>query len=126
MPKTGSSLVTSVYNIMTDLNNWRRDLPKPLHFDASRLDRDISRESVSTFLHYYQCINMTARPLLFRVVQRRLASLATEKEKDWRSGLSTTTIAVIEACVAAARDSTTMMHAAAKQNLVGKWPLHLT
>ncbi|GME22637.1 C6 transcription factor [Neofusicoccum parvum] len=120
-PKTGSSLVTSVYNIMTDLNNWRRDLPRALQFDASRLDRDISRESVSTFLHYYQCINMTARPLLFRVVQRRLANLATEKEKDWRSGLSTTTIAVIEACVAAARDSTTMMHAAAKQNLVATY-----
>ncbi|KAL0256464.1 Transcriptional activator [Diplodia seriata] len=120
-PKTGSSLVTSVYNIMTDLNNWRRDLPKLLQFDASRLDRDISRESVSTFLHYYQCINMTARPLLFRVVQRRLANLAAEKEKDWRSGLSTTTIAVIEACVAAARDSTTMMHAAAKQNLVATY-----
>ncbi|KAB2579364.1 putative transcriptional regulatory protein [Lasiodiplodia theobromae] len=120
-PKTGSSLVTSVYNIMTDLNNWRRDLPKPLQFDASRLDRDISRESVSTFLHYYQCINMTARPLLFRVVQRRLANLTTEKETDWRSGLSTTTIAVIEACVAAARDSTTMMHAAAKQNLVATY-----
>ncbi|KAF4310964.1 C6 transcription factor [Botryosphaeria dothidea] len=120
-PKTGSSLVTSVYNIMTDLNNWRRDLPRALQFDASRLDRDISRESVSTFLHYYQCINMTARPLLFRVVQRRLANLATDKEKDWRSGLSTTTIAVIEACVAAARDSTTMMHAAAKQNLVATY-----
>ncbi|EKG13247.1 Transcription factor fungi [Macrophomina phaseolina MS6] len=120
-PKTGSSLVTSVYNIMTDLNNWRRDLPQALQFDASRLDRDISRESVSTFLHYYQCINMTARPLLFRVVQRRLANLASEKEKDWRSGLSTTTIAVIEACVAAARDSTTMMHAAAKQNLVATY-----
>ncbi|KAF2089564.1 C6 transcription factor [Saccharata proteae CBS 121410] len=120
-PKTGSTLVTSVCNIMTDLNNWRRDLPLPLHFDTQRLNRDISREQVSTFLHFYQCINMTARPLLFHVVQKRLANGGKDKEKDWRTGLSPATTAVIEACVNAARDSTTMMHCAAKQNLVATY-----
>lgn len=69
---------------------------------------------------------MTARPLLFHVVQKRLETRA-EKETDWRVGLSTTTISMIDACVAAARDCTTMMASASKQNLWGKWiPLAMT
>ena len=113
-------LVASVYSIMMDLNNWRRDLPQALQFDPNKLGRDISRESVSTFLHYYQCINMTARPLLFRMVQKRLATGGKGGETDWRVHLSPTAIAVIEACITAARDSTIMMYSAAKQNLVGE------
>lgn len=63
---------------------------------------------------------MTARPLLFHVVQKRLQNrLDPELESDWRKGLAPTTVAVIDACVAAARDSTTIMASAAKQNLVG-------
>ncbi|KAK7553690.1 fungal-specific transcription factor domain-containing protein [Phyllosticta citricarpa] len=115
--KTGSSLVASVNSIMNDLNRWRRDLPASLQFDRSRLDAGIKRETVSVFLHFYQCVNMTARPLLFRIVQRRLVS--GTKETDWQTGLSPMTIQVIKACVAAARDSTAIMQAAARQNQVG-------
>ncbi|KAF2136164.1 uncharacterized protein K452DRAFT_354054 [Aplosporella prunicola CBS 121167] len=114
-------LVASVYNIMTDLNNWRRDLPQELQFDPNKLGKDISRESVSIFLHYYQCINMTARPLLFRMVQKRLATGGKGEDTDWRVHLSPTAIAVIEACITAARDSTIMMYSAAKQNLVATY-----
>ncbi|RTE82945.1 hypothetical protein BHE90_002549 [Fusarium euwallaceae] len=70
--KTGSNLVESVQTIMGDLNLWLRNLPSQLRPDFNKPDKDISRESVSMFLHYYQCINMTARPLLFHVVQKRL------------------------------------------------------
>lgn len=119
--KTGHSLVASVSSIMNDLNSWRRDLPPTLQFDRSRLDNGIPRETVSVFLHFYQCVNMTARPLLFRIVQRRLAS--GTKETDWKTGLSPMTIQVIKACIGAARDSTAIMQAAARQNQVGKcWP----
>lgn len=73
---------------------------------------------------YYQCINMTARPLLFHVVQKRLENRAEAgKETDWRIGLSSTTVSMIDACVAAARDCTTMMVSASKQNLWGKYQL---
>jgi proline utilization trans-activator len=117
--KTGSNLVASVQSIMSELTNWLRDLPEHLRFDFTQLDKDISRESVSIFLHYYHCINMTARPLLFHVVQRRLEDLIRGQAKsDWRKELSPTTVAVIESCITAARASTAIMTAAAKQNLV--------
>ncbi|KAK8253990.1 C6 transcription factor [Phyllosticta capitalensis] len=117
--KTGHSLVASVSSIMNDLNSWRRDLPPTLQFDRSRLDNGIPRETVSVFLHFYQCVNMTARPLLFRIVQRRLAS--GTKETDWKTGLSPMTIQVIKACIGAARDSTAIMQAAARQNQVANF-----
>ncbi|KAK7544553.1 C6 transcription factor [Phyllosticta citribraziliensis] len=117
--KTGPSLVASVSSIMDDLNSWRRDLPASLQFDRSRLNAGIKRETVSVFLHFYQCVNMTARPLLFRIVQRRIAS--ETKETEWQTGLSPMTIQVIKACVAAARDSTAIMQAAARQNQVANF-----
>ena len=121
-PKSGSTLVASVQTVMSDLAKWLRDLPPELRLDSSKLDKNISRQQVSIFLHYYQCINMTARPLMFHVVQKHLQKqLASEKELEWRTGLSPTTIAVIEACITAARESTTIVAAAAKQNLFGKF-----
>jgi proline utilization trans-activator len=115
-------LVASVQSIMTDLSLWLRELPEYLHLDFNKIENQIiTRESVSIFLHYYQCINMTARPLVFHVVQKRLQdSLRTKTSLDWRDGLSQTTIAVIESCVIAARASATVLSASAKQNLVGK------
>lgn len=106
---------------MGDLNLWLRNLPPQLRLDFSKPVKNISRESVSMFLHYYQCINMTARPLLFYVVQKRLQDLGRTgtTTADWREGLSHTTTVVIEACISAACASTTILAAAAEQNLVG-------
>jgi proline utilization trans-activator len=118
-PKSGSTLMASVSEIMTSLSAWHRDLPSELRFDADKLH--VSRESVSTFLHYHQCINLTARPLLFHVVEKRLQGSASELGRDWKEGLSPTTIAVISMCVSAAKDSVTMMTLAAKKNLVATY-----
>ncbi|EOO01263.1 putative c6 transcription factor protein [Phaeoacremonium minimum UCRPA7] len=95
-PKSGTRLMASVQNIILSLSKWHREMPDELRFDPARLSN--SRESVSTLLHYYQCINMTARPLLFHVVQKRLKSGPAEKERDWKAGLTQTTIKVIEMC----------------------------
>ncbi|KAJ4242792.1 Transcriptional activator [Fusarium falciforme] len=119
--KTGSNLVESVQTSMGDLSLWLRNLPSQLRLDFNKPGKDISRESVSMFLHYYQCINMTARPLLFHVVQKRLQDFGRNgtATTDWREGLSQTTTVVIEACISAACASTTILAAAAEQNLVG-------
>lgn len=117
-PKSGTRLMASVQNIILSLSKWHREMPDELRFDPARLSN--SRESVSTLLHYYQCINMTARPLLFHVVQKRLKSGPAEKERDWKTGLTQTTIKVIEMCVSAAQDTINMMTIAAQKNLVGK------
>lgn len=130
-----SQLMASVKHIILALTRWRRELPSQLWFDPARLP--MSRESVSTLVHYYQCINMTARPLLFHAVKKRLLGAAgscgnNEKGKnktttgkdslggDWKEGLSRTTINVIEMCIDAARRSINLMSIAAQEDLVGK------
>ncbi|KAF3051000.1 Transcriptional activator [Didymella keratinophila] len=120
-PKSGSRLMASVRNIIMSLNKWYRELPDGLRFDPTKLSA--SRESVSTFLHYYQCINMTARPLLFHVVHRRLKHYhgVAAKEQDWKLGLSQTTISVIEMCISAAHDTINMMTIAAQLDLVATY-----
>ena len=118
-PKKGSTLMKSVKKIIMALSQWHRELPDELRFDPVRLS--ISRESVSTLLHYSQCINMTARPLLFHVVQKRLKAGRAAKERDWKEGLTQTTINVIQMCVSAAKDTINMMTIAAQKNLVATY-----
>lgn len=118
-PKSGSTLMAAVKNIILSLSQWHRELPEQLRFDPARLS--ISRESVSTLLHYSQCINMTARPLLFHVVQKRLKAGLSGKEQDWKEGLTQTTIRVIEMCISASRDTINMMTIAAQKNLVATY-----
>lgn len=119
-PKSGPSLLASVQGIMSELSSWLKNLPEELRFNLAQLEKSISRESVSIFLHYYQCINMTARPLLFHVVQTRLKDMVRHEAKAaWREGLSPTTVSVIETCTRTARSTVAMMSFAAKQNLVG-------
>lgn len=135
---TGSSLVVTVHAILQSLNQWEEALPRALRLDPDRGSK-LSRESISMYLHYYQCINMTARPLLFHVVQKRIAAIrsaaegshgeehaqadlgAAEKERDWQTGLSPKTVAVIHACMSAARNTIQIMSKAADYNMVATY-----
>ena len=57
------------------------------------------------------------------VIQRRLESLSEgTAPDDWTAGLSKSTVLVLEKSIAAARDSTKVMQAAAKHDLVGESP----
>jgi hypothetical protein len=119
-PRSGSNLLASVQSITNDLSDWLRQVPDRLRIDFTTLDTHINRESVSIFLHFYSCINMTARPLVFYVIQRRLdAETGGPAANDWKEGLSQNTVAVIESCITAARATTLIMDAAARHNLVG-------
>ena len=114
--KSGSVLMAAVEDIMNALAKWEQEVPDQLRFDPACIEA--SRESISTFLHYYQCINMTARQLLFHVAEKRLKLRPTERSDDWRKDLSPRAIFVIEQCIFAARKATEMMTAAAKKNLI--------
>ncbi|EPE02607.1 c6 transcription factor [Ophiostoma piceae UAMH 11346] len=119
---TGQSLVQTVHSILQSLIQWEEALPKALRLDPDR--GKLSRESISMYLHYYQCINMTARPLLFHVVQRRISCIRKRpeaKEKDWQAGLSAKTVAVIRACMSAARNTVQFMTKAANHNMVATY-----
>jgi len=119
--KSGMTLLASVQSIMHDLEMWLKELPPELKLDFASFHHKISREAVSTFLHYYQCINMTGRPLLLRVCQKRLEALgAGRASATWQEGLSSNIVHIVSNSIAAARTATTVMEAAAKQNLLGE------
>ena len=120
--KSGTTLLASVQSIMSDLETWLRAIPPELKLDFGSFQHDMSREAVSTFLHYYQCINMTGRPLLFRVCQRRLENLqAGTAATSWQDGLSSNVVHVVSNSIAAARTATAVMEAASKHNLVATY-----
>ncbi|KFY96601.1 hypothetical protein V500_02392 [Pseudogymnoascus sp. VKM F-4518 (FW-2643)] len=120
--QTASDLIVSVHGLLNNLSSWLHDLPEELRLNLTDMDKcpNLSREIISIYLHYFQCITMTARPLLFHVVQNRLKSqLGSDNEPAaWRQTLSPITVAVIDTCVSTAIDSTAVIHAAAKQNLI--------
>lgn len=121
-PGSGSNLIASVQSITNDLSAWLRQVPDRLRINFNTLDTHINRESVSINLHFYSCVNMTARPLVFYVIQRRLDAEALGcATADWKEGLAPNTVAVIDSCIAAARATTMIMDAAAKHNLIGRW-----
>ncbi|KAM0476788.1 hypothetical protein ACHAPX_006213 [Trichoderma viride] len=123
-PKSGKSLMASVQSIIFSLSKWNREVPEDLRFDPAQLS--FSRESVGALAHYYQCINMTVRPLLFYVVQKRLQAIrggggAADKERDWKEGLSQTTVRVIDMCIGAAQDVINMMAIVAQRDMVATY-----
>lgn len=117
----------SVQSITNDLSNWLRQVPDGLRVDFATLDTHINRETISINLHFYSCVNMTARPLVFYIIQHRLdAGILGTSRADWREGLAANTIAVIDSCISAARATTLIMDAAAKHNLIGKQESRVT
>ncbi|RVX73437.1 hypothetical protein B0A52_03079 [Exophiala mesophila] len=113
--RSGTGLLSSVQSIMDDLSNWLKDLPPELSIDTSTPDK--FRECVCIFLHYYYCIDMTARPFLLYVAQKRLRELSLgTATPDWREGLSPNILTVIENAIAAARGSAMTMSMAMMQN----------
>lgn len=111
----------SVQSITNDLSGWLRHVPDRLRINFSTLDTHVDRETISINLHFYSCVNMTARPLVFYIIQRRLeAGVLGASAEDWKKGLASNTVALIDSCITAARATTLIMDAAEKHNLIGK------
>ncbi|KAJ5621660.1 hypothetical protein N7528_006443 [Penicillium herquei] len=120
-PRSGSNLIMSVQNILNDLSSWLRQAPDGLRIDFSTLDTHVNRETVSINLHFYSCVNMTARPLVFYVIQRRIEAGLHGSTEDWKEGLASNTVAVIDSCITSARATTLIMDAAAKHNQIATY-----
>ena len=116
---SGRRLKAAVEAVIAALERWHCALPDELRFDPARLGR--SRESVSTFCHYHQCVNMTARPLLFHVVRKQRRAAVGGNDNDWRRGLGAETVRIIDMCVGAARDTVAMMAEARAHNLLATY-----
>lgn len=109
-------------SILADLSSWDANLPQRLRFKFDSNDQSISREVVSIYLHYSQCINMAARPLVFQVVRKRLQCQKDADTDDWMTGLLPAAVSIVNACVAAARNTVFVMARAAHQNWIGEFP----
>ncbi|KAJ5917726.1 hypothetical protein N7454_010101 [Penicillium verhagenii] len=120
-PRSGSSLIVSVQSITNDLSTWLRQAPDRLRVNFTTLDTHVNRETVSINLHFYSCVNMTARPLVFYIIQRRIDAGLLGGTEDWKEALAPNTIAVIDNCITAARATTLIMDAAAKHNLIATY-----
>lgn len=119
--KSGTSLSASVQNIMKDLSAWFERLPDAVRLNPLNLGEAVNREAVSTSLHYYHCINLTARPLLLYAVQRQMGTNAQRPNAvRWEDGLPQDIVDVIDTAISAARSSAIILNAAAKHNLVGR------
>ncbi|KAK0638952.1 fungal-specific transcription factor domain-containing protein [Cercophora newfieldiana] len=122
-PRSVRELMRSVQSINSDLSRWDKQLPEQLRFGPEKLTT--TRESVSTFSHYYQCINMMARPLLFHVVRRRLQAIRVDPETkettDWKDGLSPATTQIIDRCISAAEETIRMMAEARRRDLLATY-----
>lgn len=131
-PRSGSNLLASMQSITNALSDWLRHVPNGLRIDFANLDTHLNRECVSISLHFYSCVNMTARPLVFYVIKRQLdAEAQGAAPEDWRDGLSQSAVGVIDSCITAARATTLILDAAAKHNRIGMsflykpyWRLH--
>lgn len=122
--KSGTNLGASVQNVMDSLSEWFRQIPPESRLQISDLDKEVPREQVSLYLYYYQCINMTARPLILYAVRRHMTAIAQRPATTrWEDGLPTGMVSVIQAAIAAARSSVSILAKATKFNLVGTWIL---
>ncbi|KAJ5483079.1 hypothetical protein N7539_006525 [Penicillium diatomitis] len=121
-PRSGSNLIKSVQSVMNDLSAWLGSIPDSLRIDFNELESHVNRETVSVNLHFYSCVNMTARPLVFYVIKRRLDAGANGTTlEDWKDGLAPNTVAVIESCISAARATIMIMDAADKHSLIATY-----
>lgn len=119
--RSGSDLSACVQHIMKTLSDWFEKLPEAMRSNSPQLDQHPRREIISIYLHYYHCINITARPILLYAVQRKLAQNVQQPTTDrWEDGLSPDIVHVIDRAIYAARSSASILNAAAKYNLVGK------
>ncbi|KAL4781225.1 fungal-specific transcription factor domain-containing protein [Aspergillus varians] len=117
--KSGTSLSASVQNIMKRLSSWFNKLPEAVRLNPLDLGETVNREAVSTSLHYYHCINLTARPFLLYAVQRQMGTNAQRPNAvRWEDGLPPDIVNVIDTAISAARSSAFILKAAAKHSLV--------
>ncbi|OKL61014.1 hypothetical protein UA08_03118 [Talaromyces atroroseus] len=118
-------LMETVREIDSCLEIWFTSLPECLISDYGNIFHSpIRRESISVFLHYHQCINLIARPLIFHLIRKQLQSYSDSSStlaSNWRTGVTPYAVKVIEKCIYSARATVAMMTHAFKLNNVATY-----
>ena len=117
-PRARAALETAVVGVMGELAAWEKALSGRMRVDFARgVGPGLRREQVSVYLHYHQCVIMAVRPLMLGIVAERLRKGA--EGGNWKRGVDTGTVGVVEECMRAARNSVALLASAASRNLVG-------
>lgn len=72
------NILPALNAVIEKLFEWRNNIPDRLKVDYSQSPLIVSRPVVNIHSEYFQCINLSVRPLLIHFVQRRIASLSSE------------------------------------------------
>lgn len=72
------NILPALNAVIEKLFEWRNNIPDRLKVDYSQSPLIVSRPVVNIHSEYFQCINLSVRPLLIHFVQRRIASLSSD------------------------------------------------
>lgn len=72
------NILPALNAVIEKLFEWRNNIPDRLKVDYSQSPLIVSRPVVNIHSEYFQCINLSVRPLLIHFVQRRISSLSSE------------------------------------------------
>lgn len=72
------NILPALNTVIEKLFEWRNNIPDMLKVDYSQSPLIVSRPVVNIHSEYFQCINLSVRPLLIHFVQRRISSLSKD------------------------------------------------
>ena len=72
--KPSSDIIPIILSILSEVYQWRKDLPDSLKVDYTQDNVKTSRSISNIHSEYFRCINLTIRPLLLYFVRKRLRS----------------------------------------------------
>lgn len=72
------NILPALNSVIEKLFEWRNNIPDRLKVDYSQSPLIVSRPVVNIHSEYFQCINLSVRPLLIHFVQRRISSLSSD------------------------------------------------
>ncbi|KAG5360489.1 Proline utilization trans-activator [Yarrowia sp. B02] len=72
------NILPALNAVIEKLFEWRNNIPDRLKVDYSQSPLIVSRPVVNIHSEYFQCINLSVRPLLIHFVQRRISSLSAD------------------------------------------------
>jgi proline utilization trans-activator len=102
--RSQENFVQRVHRVLLSLQKWDDELPQSLVLRQANLPRNVT----SLHLHYNQCVISTTRPILLYLFKTRFSLNSTTMEATPRS-FSSTTLALAESCVQAARASNSIL-----------------
>lgn len=99
--KIHSDIVPIILSILSELYQWRKNLPDSLKVDYTKENIETSRNVVNIHSEYFRCINLTIRPLLLYFVRKRLRSIRVKRAPIDLTRYSTDIVTLLNASLRA-------------------------